>query len=95
MGWFYGFKLHLIINHKGEIPGTKLTEGNVDDRKLSINRRGQIKPALYFGRVPASDAGFSVKSVKKFTLFEMYQQTTHFYGSCSDCYLYNFNIFNR
>jgi len=24
MGWFYGFKLHLIINHKGEILGTKL-----------------------------------------------------------------------
>ena len=33
MGWFYGFKLHLIINHKGEILGTKLTAGNVDDRK--------------------------------------------------------------
>ena len=33
MGWFYGFKVHLIINHKGEILGTKLTAGNVDDRK--------------------------------------------------------------
>ena len=33
MGWFYGFKLHLIINHKGEILATKLTAGNVDDRK--------------------------------------------------------------
>ena len=33
MGWFYGFKLHLIINHKGEILATKLTPGNVDDRK--------------------------------------------------------------
>ena len=33
MGWFYGFKLHLIVNHKGEILATKLTPCNVDDRK--------------------------------------------------------------
>ncbi len=33
MGWFYGFKLHIIINHKGEILATKLTVGNIDDRK--------------------------------------------------------------
>ncbi|GFY65307.1 PDZ domain-containing protein [Trichonephila inaurata madagascariensis] len=29
-GWFYGFKLHMVINEKGEIQGLK---GNVDDRK--------------------------------------------------------------
>lgn len=32
MGWFYGFKLHLIINHKGEIMAFKMTAGNIDDR---------------------------------------------------------------
>lgn len=32
MGWFYGFKLHLVINHKGEIMAVKITKGNVDDR---------------------------------------------------------------
>ena len=32
MGWFYGFKLHLIINHLGEIIAFDLTAGNVDDR---------------------------------------------------------------
>jgi hypothetical protein len=31
-GWFYGFKLHLIINDKGEILAYMLTSGNVDDR---------------------------------------------------------------
>ena len=31
-GWFYGFKLHLIINDKGEILSFCLTAGNVDDR---------------------------------------------------------------
>lgn len=30
-GWFYGFKLHLIINEKGEILAFQLTPGNVSD----------------------------------------------------------------
>jgi len=30
-GWFYGFKLHLIINDKGEILSFQLTQGNVSD----------------------------------------------------------------
>jgi transposase len=33
MGWFYGFKLHVIINSKGELIRLKLTPGNVDDRQ--------------------------------------------------------------
>jgi len=33
MGWFFGFKLHLVVNDKGEIMAFKLTAGNVDDRK--------------------------------------------------------------
>jgi hypothetical protein len=32
-GWFFGFKLHLIINDQGEILAFKLTPGNTDDRK--------------------------------------------------------------
>jgi hypothetical protein len=32
LGWFYGFKLHLIINDKGEILDFLITPGNVDDR---------------------------------------------------------------
>ena len=31
--WFYGFKLHMIINERGEIIAIKITQGNVDDRK--------------------------------------------------------------
>ena len=33
MGWFYGFKLHIIVNHVGDIVAAKLTAANVDDRK--------------------------------------------------------------
>jgi DDE family transposase len=33
VGWFFGFKLHLVINTEAEIVAFKLTSGNVDDRK--------------------------------------------------------------
>lgn len=32
IGWFFGFKLHLIINDKGEVLSFQVTPGNVDDR---------------------------------------------------------------
>jgi hypothetical protein len=32
MGWFYGFKLHLLCNDKGELLSFCLTPANVDDR---------------------------------------------------------------
>merc|ERR1712000_388616 len=32
VGWFYGFKLHLIVNDRGELLAVQLTPGNVDDR---------------------------------------------------------------
>lgn len=31
--WFYGFKLHLVVNDQGELLAFHLTPGNVDDRK--------------------------------------------------------------
>lgn len=44
MGGFFGFKLHLVINHQGELINFCLTKGNVDDRKmlsqLTKNLRG-------------------------------------------------------
>lgn len=36
IGWFYGFKLHLIINEQGELLSFCLSEGNVDDRNIEI-----------------------------------------------------------
>jgi hypothetical protein len=33
MGYFFGFKLHLVINDKGEILNFVITPGNVDDRE--------------------------------------------------------------
>jgi hypothetical protein len=33
VGWFYGFKLHLVVNDRGELLAFCLTPGNVDDRR--------------------------------------------------------------
>jgi len=33
VGWFFGFKLHLLFNDRGELLNLALTPGNVDDRK--------------------------------------------------------------
>src|ERR1700750_2183450 len=31
MGWFFGLKLHVVINHKGQIVALKITPGNIAD----------------------------------------------------------------
>ena len=31
MGWFFGLKLHFVINHKGQIMALKITPGNIAD----------------------------------------------------------------
>lgn len=33
-GWFFGFKLHIIIDHKGNLIRAKVTPGNTDDRSV-------------------------------------------------------------
>ena len=38
-GYFYGFKLHLVINERRELLNFVITPGNVDDRELLKNRR--------------------------------------------------------
>ena len=37
IGWFFGFKLHLVINDKGELMAFQITTANVDDRKPVAN----------------------------------------------------------
>ena len=49
MGWFHGFKLHLIINDKGEILNFVITPGNVDDRQPLKDKKfvEKIRHKLY------------------------------------------------
>lgn len=46
LGWFYGFKLHVVINQYGEVLACQVTPGNVDDRrpvlKLAERLRGHL-----------------------------------------------------
>ena len=49
MGWFYGFKLHLILNEKGDVINFVITQGNLDDREPLKNGDflEKIKGKLY------------------------------------------------
>lgn len=64
MGYFYGFKLHAIINHKGEFMALKMTRGNIDDRtpvpELSRGLTG----------VMAADKGY----IRQNLFIELYEQ---------------------
>lgn len=63
MGWFYGFKLHLIINHQGDILEAKLTPANVDDRKPVPEMTENLFGKLY------GDKGYISKALAG-TLFD-------------------------
>ena len=39
MGWYFGFKLHLICNERGELLNFMLTKANVDDRNPEVFNR--------------------------------------------------------
>jgi hypothetical protein len=45
-GWFFGFKLHLVFNHRREIVALRLTPGNVSDAapvpELTKDRVGKL-----------------------------------------------------
>jgi hypothetical protein len=47
MGWFFGFKLHLIINEQGGLLAVKLTAGNVDDRRYVPEMSNEIYGKLF------------------------------------------------
>lgn len=47
MGWFFGFKLHLVINEKGGILGVKVTAANTDDRAPVKDLTKNLKGLLF------------------------------------------------
>lgn len=59
MGWFYGFKLHIVINHKGEVMAVRITKGNVDDRTPLDEMTEALKGSLY------ADKGYISKELFK------------------------------
>jgi hypothetical protein len=59
MGWFYGFKLHLIMNDEGGLLAVKVTEGNVDDRKPVLDMVDNVTGSLY------ADKGYVSANLKE------------------------------
>lgn len=57
-GWFFGFKLHLIVNEIGELLSVKVTQGNVDDRNPVLNLCKKIKGKIFADRGYLGDALF-------------------------------------
>jgi hypothetical protein len=47
MGWFFGFKLHLVINECGELLAVTLTPGNMDDRQPTPNLTRNLYGKLF------------------------------------------------
>lgn len=47
IGWFFGFKLHIIVNEVGELLSIRFTRGNVDDRTPVLNMAKHIFGKLF------------------------------------------------
>lgn len=58
-GWFFGFKLHVTINHLGELLAIHLTAGNVDDRQPLPNLTKHLFGKLY------ADKGYLSKKLSE------------------------------
>lgn len=61
MSWFHGFKLHIIINDKGELLSFAVTQANVDDRE-PLKNEGFLKEI--FGKLFA-DKGYISEKLQK------------------------------
>jgi hypothetical protein len=46
-GWFFGFKLHLVVNDRGELLNAFLTPGNIDDRQPVMKLVRQLFGKLF------------------------------------------------
>jgi hypothetical protein len=47
MGWFYGFKLHWVVNDRGELLAFHVTPGNVDDRQPLLHLTQGLSGKLF------------------------------------------------
>lgn len=48
VGWFFGFKVHIVINNLGELMAFKITRGNVHDGAVAQSLLGSLE-GLAFG----------------------------------------------
>ena len=73
MGWFHGFKLHIIINDKGEILNFTITQANVDDR-TPLKKKSFLDKI--YGKLYA-DKGYIGKDLMQFLFADGLHLITH------------------
>lgn len=81
MGWFYGFKLHLIINDKGEILSFTITQANVDDRE-PLKNEGFLRGI--FGKLFA-DKGYISKKIADILFVDGVHLITQLKNNMKNC----------
>ena len=83
MGFFFGFKLHLVVNDKGEMLNFVITKGNVDDREPLNNERfiECIKGKLY------ADKGYLSKELSNLLFLDGIHLITSIRNNMKNCLL--------
>lgn len=81
MGWFHGFKLHIIINDKGEILSFCVTQANVDDRE-PLKNEGFLKQI--FGKL-FGDKGYISDKLYQMLFVDGIQLITNIRNNMKNC----------
>jgi Transposase DDE domain len=81
MGFFFGFKLHLIINDKGEILNFVITPGNVDDRDPLKNQKFVAK---MMGKI-FGDKGYISSELTQLLFIDGIQLITNIKKNMKNC----------
>lgn len=59
VGWFYGYKLHLVVSETGDLLNITLTPGNTDDRKPVVDLLSILSGKVF------ADRGYVSKKLAK------------------------------
>lgn len=83
MGWFFGFKLHLIVNERGDIINFAITQGNVDDREPLKSSKfiEKVKGKLY------GDKGYVSSKLTELLFVDGIQLITGIRNNMKNCLL--------
>lgn len=73
-GWFFGFKLHLIINNEGELVNFWLTTGNIDDRHIVPQLTKDLKGWLFGDKGYVSSKLFEALKNQGLELFTRFRK---------------------
>ena len=74
VGWFYGFKLHLVINDQGKLLAFQLTPANVDDRRPVPQLTKDLWGKVFGGRGYISQALFEQLSQEGLLLITRFKK---------------------